>query len=90
MLYMITERFKPGKVRELYERFASKGRLLPEGLHYVNSWVNAEMTTCWQLMETDDRGLLNKWISYWQDLADFEVATLISSAEARERQLGPS
>ena len=87
MHYMITERFHPGKVKALYQRFAEKGRMLPEGLEYVNSWVSEDLTVCWQLMFTKDRLLLDQWIRQWDDLASFEVAALISSAKAKELAL---
>ena len=87
MHYMITERFHPGKVKALYQRFAEKGRMLPEGLEYINSWVSEDLTVCWQLMYCKDRLLLDQWIREWDDLAGFEVAALISSAEAKELAL---
>lgn len=87
MHYMITERFHPGKVKELYQRFAEKGRMLPEGVEYVNSWVSDDLSVCWQLMTSRDRSLLDHWISQWNDLASFEVAALISSDKAKEAAL---
>lgn len=90
MHYMITERFYPGKVKALYQRFAEKGRMLPPGLEYVNSWVSDDLTICWQLMIATERSLLDQWISQWNDLASFEVAALISSDKARETALKSS
>ncbi len=87
MHYMITERFHPGKVKALYQRFAEKGRMLPEGVEYVNSWVSEDLNICWQIMTSRDRFLLDQWISQWSDLASFEVTALISSAEAKELAL---
>ncbi len=87
MHYMITERFHPGKVKALYQRFAEKGRMLPEGVEYVNSWVSDDLSICWQIMTSRDRFLLDQWISQWSDLASFEVTALISSAEAKELAL---
>ncbi len=87
MHYMITERFHPGKVKALYQRYAEKGRMLPEGLEYINSWVSEDLAVCWQLMFTKDRLLLDQWIRQWDDLASFEVAALISSAAAKELAL---
>lgn len=88
MQYMIIEKFYPGKVRELYQRFAEKGRMLPEGVQYINSWINEDVTVCYQLMETDAIGKLHQWISCWKDLADFEIVPVISSAEAKQKVFG--
>jgi hypothetical protein len=85
MQYMIIERFRPGKVKELYNRFSEKGRMLPEGVQYINSWINEDVSICYQLMQSDIPGKLQEWISHWNDLADFEVIPVINSAEARER-----
>ena len=88
MLYMIIERFHPGKVAALYQRFDERGRLMPEGLNYVNSWIDEGVTTCYQVMETADRALLDAWIANWDDLADFEVVPVLTSAQARAKALG--
>jgi len=81
MLFMVVERFKPGRVSEVYARFRERGRMLPGELEYVSSWVDVERTCCFQLMETGDHGLLDKWMENWKDLIDFEVFPVISSAE---------
>lgn len=85
MLYMIVEKFRNGDPRPVYERFAEKGRMAPAGLTYVSSWVDETLVRCFQLMETDDRRLLDEWIANWQDLTDIEVYPVITSAEAAER-----
>ena len=85
MLYMIIERFHPGKVRMLYERFAEKGRLLPAGVSYLNSWVNEDVSICYQVMKSDSVEKIHEWISHWNDLADFEVIPVINSDEAKEK-----
>ena len=85
MVYMIIERFHPGKVRNVYKRFEEKGRMMPEGLSYVNSWIDEKITTCYQVMETDSSEKLNEWISHWNDLVDFEIIPVISSAQAKEK-----
>jgi len=82
---MIVEHFRNGDAGPVYRRFGERGRLAPEGLEYVSSWVDAELKVCFQLMETDDEDLLGEWIGNWKDLADFEVYPVISSAEASER-----
>ena len=85
MLYMIIEKFRPGKVKALYKRFEEKGRLMPEGLSYINSWIDKNITTCYQVMETDKIETIHEWITNWNDLADFEIIPVITSAEAKER-----
>lgn len=82
MLYMIVEHFKNRDAVPVYRRFRDRGRLAPEGLTYVSSWVDEKLERCFQLMETDDRALLDQWMASWQDLVDFEVYPLMSSAEA--------
>lgn len=90
MLYMVIERFKNGNPKPIYERFAAQGRLAPEGLSYVNSWVTEDLSTCYQVMETEDKALLDQWIAKWQDLVDFEVLPILTSAEAKSQILGNS
>ncbi len=82
---MIIERFHEGKVKALYQRFEEKGRMLPEGVSYINSWINESVTVCYQLMESNSEKKLQQWISHWKDLADFEIIRVISSAEAKEK-----
>jgi Protein of unknown function (DUF3303) len=84
-LYMVIEHFKNGDAAPVYRRFRERGRLAPDGLTYVSSWVDGEMRRCYQVMETDDRALLDQWIAAWQDLVDFEVHPVITSAEAAAR-----
>ena len=88
MLYMIIEHFHTGKIKELYRRFDEKGRMLPEGVKYINSWINEDMTICYQVMESDSIDNLETWISNWNDVADFKVVPVISSAEAKKRVNG--
>ncbi len=71
--YMVVERFKPGCFDKVYERYNATGRFLPEGLFYLNSWVNKEKNICFQLMETKNENLFNEWIGKWKDLTDFDV-----------------
>jgi len=85
MLFMIIERFHPGKVKDLYKRFEEKGRLMPEGLNYINSWINEDVTTCYQVMETNDKSKLFEWINHWSDLSDFEIIPVLTSMEAKEK-----
>ena len=85
MLYMVIERFRGGDPAPVYARFRERGRLAPEGLEYVNSWIAQDMTTCYQVMQTERRELLDQWIAAWADLVDFEVLPVITSAEAAAR-----
>lgn len=82
MFYMIVERFRNGDPAPVYRRFRERGRLAPEGLTYVASWVTPDLTTCYQVMECDDRALLEAWMAAWDDLVEFEVVPVITSAEA--------
>lgn len=85
MLYMIIERYRPGKAKDLYKRFVEKGRMLPDGVLYINSWIDKDLLTCYQVMESESEQKLHQWISNWNDLADFEVIPVFSSAEAKEK-----
>lgn len=82
MLFLIIERFRGGDPAPVYRRFREKGRLAPEGLTYVSSWVTEDLATCYQVMETADRALLEQWMAQWADLVEFEVIPVITSAEA--------
>lgn len=84
MLYMVVEHFKDRDPVPVYRRFRSCGRLAPEGLRYVSSWVDDKLERCFQLMEADDRRDLETWIARWSDLVEFEVYPVISSSEASE------
>lgn len=85
MLFMIIERFRNGDPTPVYARFRARGRLAPAGLTYINSWVGEDLTTCYQVMECADRALLDEWTRAWDDLVDFEVIPVISSADASAR-----
>ncbi len=84
---MVVEHFLHGP-RPVYERAALKGRMLPPGLVYVESWVAERLDGCFQLMETADPGLLDEWMREWDDLVSFEVVPVVSSDEAAARVLG--
>ena len=85
MLFMIIERFRDGDVLPIYKRVRDQGRLLPDGLTYVDSWVEANFARCFQLMETDDPALIGVWTGRWRDLVEFEVIPVVRSAEAAAR-----
>ena len=80
---MVIETFRNGDALPVYRRFRDQGRLMPDAVRYVNSWVTPDLSRCYQVMECDDRALLDAWIANWRDLVDFEVLPVITSAEAR-------
>ena len=82
-LYMVVEHFKDAQA--VYRRFRERGRMAPQGLVYVSSWVDEKLELCFQLMETADRRLLEEWMRNWCDLVDFEVYPVMTSQEAAER-----
>ena len=84
MLYMIIEHYRNGDPKPVYARFRAKGRLAPDGLQYINSWVTPDLAHCYQIMECDDRRLLDEWIAAWSDLVDFEIHPVMTSAQAAE------
>lgn len=84
MLYIVIEHFK-GNAAAIYERFREKGRMMPYGLHYIDSWIEQNYDRCFQLMETADPALFDEWTANWNDLADFEIVQVITSKEAREK-----
>jgi hypothetical protein len=84
MLYMVVERFKTPGAIEVYRRAKQQGRLLPEGLEYISSWVDLEFTKCFQLMRTEDVRLFDQWTGRWIDLAEFEIIPVQTSAEAMQ------
>src|SRR5688572_29523254 len=80
MHYMIIEKFHKGKVKALYHRFDEKGRMLPDGVKYIDSWISEDVAVCYQLMESSTEEKLREWIGHWKDFADFEMIPVISSA----------
>jgi hypothetical protein len=85
MRYMVIEHFKDP--RRIYERLRDRGRLMPPGLGYLDSWISNDLRRCFQLMETDDYSLFEVWIASWRDVMDFEVVPVLSSAEVCARAL---
>jgi hypothetical protein len=79
---MIVEHYLNGDAKPVYQRFRTRGRLAPEGLRYVNSWVTSDLTRCYQVMECDDRALLDQWIAAWKDIVEFDVHPVVTSTEA--------
>jgi hypothetical protein len=84
MLYMVIERFKNRDAKAVYRRFRDKGRMAPDGLDYVEGWVDTNFDRCFQLMECGDVRLLEQWADHWRDLVDFEFVPVRLSKEAAE------
>src|SRR3989441_973516 len=82
MLYMIIEHFRGGDAVPVYRRFRERGRMAPDRLRYVASWVTEDYRRCFQVMECEDPRLLEQWMSNWRDLVEFEVIAVSTSADA--------
>lgn len=84
MLFMVIERFKNRDAVAVYRRSREQGRIMPEGLKYVGSWIEANFDRCFQLMECDDPRLFQQWVLRWQDLIEFEIIPVVPSQETVE------
>ena len=82
MLFMVIEHFRPGRATEVYRRFRDRGRMAPDGLRYISSWVDLHFKRCFQVMEADSEALFKEWTADWDDLIDFEIVPVRTSAEA--------
>ena len=85
MLFMVIEKYRDGDPKPVYRRFKEKGRMCPQGARYLSSWVTTDFERCFQVMDCDDRMLLDEWMANWNDIVDFEVHPVMTSAEAAER-----
>ena len=83
MLFMVIERFRGRDAKAVYRRLRDRGRGVPAGLTYVDSWVEASFERCFQLMECDDACLLQQWVAFWSDLVEFEIVPVVPSADTR-------
>jgi hypothetical protein len=81
MLFMVIETFRNQDAKAVYRRFRDKGRMLPDGVAFVGSWVTADLGRCFQLMEASDVALLQKWVAEWSDLAAFEIVPVVPGKE---------
>jgi hypothetical protein len=81
MLFMVIEHFTPGRERDVYRRFQERGRMAPDGVAYVASWIAADFSRCFQVMKADDVTLLQDWVVQWSDLARFEIVPVAASAD---------
>jgi len=84
MLFMVIERFKSRDAKAVYRRFRDHGRGMPDGLRYVNSWIEVTFDRCFQVMECDDARLFQQWVAAWSDLIEFEIVPVVPSPETRE------
>ena len=82
MHFMVIEKFRDGDPKPVYRRFREKGRLTPPGVRYVSSWVTTDFERCFQVMDCDDRTLLDQWLANWNDIVEFEVIPIITSEKA--------
>jgi hypothetical protein len=81
-LFMVIEHFRPGQAAAIYRRFREQGRLAPEGLTYVSSWVDLDFQRCFQIMEAENQALFQEWTAKWADVVEFEIIPVRTSAEA--------
>ena len=84
MLFMVIEYFEKNKIEDIYSRLQEKGRMMPEGLQYIDSWISADLRRCFQLMECNDPSLFQEWVLQWQDLFELEIIPVASSKKTRE------
>ena len=85
MLFMLIERFRDNDMLPIYKKVRDEGRLLPEGLTYVDSWIEPNFSRCFQLMECSDLRLIQEWVLQWRGSgATFEIVPVVSSKETRE------
>ena len=87
-MFMVIERNRNQDAKSVYRRFRDKGRLMPDGLTFVSSWVSADLGRCFQVMETDDIAQLQRWVVEWSDLTDFEIVPVLSGKETAEALSG--
>ena len=85
MRFMVIERFRgPDSVSAVYERFRESGRMMPDGLTYIDSWIESSFERCFLLAECDDPRLIQEWVLSWNDLMEFEVVPVVGSKETAE------
>ena len=82
MLFMVIEHFRPGQAPEVYRRFRDRGRMVPEGVRYISSWIDLDFRRCFQVMEADSEELLQEWTDNWDDLIEFEIVPVRTSEQA--------
>jgi hypothetical protein len=82
MTFMVIEHFRPGKAPDVYRRFRDRGRMAPDGVRYVASWVDLEFRRCFQVMEAANEAMLREWTDNWSDLVEFEIVPVRTSEQA--------
>lgn len=87
MLFIVIERFRNRDAKAVYVRARERGRMMPDGLKYVGSWVEDNFDRCFQLMECDDARIFEQWTVHWEDLVEFEIVHVVTSIEARDAAL---
>ena len=85
MQYMVIERFRNRDPKPIYQRLRDRGRMMPDGLKYVSSWIESNFDRCFQLMECDDPKLFEQWVAAWSDLMEFEIIPVVPSADVRAK-----
>lgn len=88
MVFMVIESFRSQDAKSVYRRFRDKGRLTPDGLRFVSSWVEADLGRCFQLMECDDVTLLQRWVAEWSDLIQFEIVPVVPGKDVADALSG--
>ena len=84
MQFMVIERFRGQDAKPVYRRLRERGRLMPDGLAFVNSWVEADLGRCFQVIECNDATLLQRWVAEWADLIEFEIVPVVPGKAAAE------
>jgi hypothetical protein len=84
MLFMVIEKFRNHDADAVYRRLREKGRMLPEGVTFINSWVSADLSRCFQVMECDNVAMLQPWVAQWSDLIEFEIVPVVEGKETAE------
>jgi hypothetical protein len=84
MLFMVIENFREQDAKSAYRRFRERGRLMPEGITFVDSWVQADLSRCFQVIECNDVALIQLWVAEWRDLVEFEIVPVVAGKETAE------
>ena len=85
MLFMVIERFQDQDMIPTYQRVRDKGRQLPAGLTFIDSWVEPSFGRCFQLMACADARILQEWALQWRGTGvTFEFCPVVPSAQTRE------
>ena len=82
MLFMVIEHFRPAQAREVYRRLRDRGRMAPQGVRYISSWIDLDFRRCFQVMEAENEAMLKQWTDNWDDLMEFEIVPVQTSEQA--------